>query len=115
MEFKPFSPLHMLIQLILVVVLLGGNYLYVNWFFKKIEPGAKSATEVRLGVSIERNILGSWTVPADNLQDYEDSKLLLHIKVFAIQFGLLMLFVAGFLLELIFLYVFFGWLYKGTE
>lgn len=115
MEFKPFSPLHMLIQLVLVVVLLGGNYLYVNWFFKKIEPEAKASTEVRLGVEIERNILGSWTVPTRNLQDYKGSKFFLQSGVFAIQFGLLMLFVAGFLLEMVVLYVLFGWLYKGSQ
>ncbi|MGA9574592.1 MAG: hypothetical protein WBS20_11670 [Lysobacterales bacterium] len=115
MEFRPFSPLHMLIQLLLVVFLLGGTYLYVTWFFKKIEPNAKSATEIRLGVGIERNILGSWKVPAKNLQDYQGSKLFLRTEVFAIQFVLLMLFVAGFLLEFILLYVFFGWLYKGSR
>jgi len=115
MEFRPFSPLHMLIQLLLVVFLLGGNYFYITWFFKKIEPAAKSATEIRLGIGIERSFSGSWAVPAKNLQDYAGSKLLLRTEVFAIQFVLLMMFVAGFLLELIFLYVFFGWLYKDSQ
>ncbi len=105
----------MLIQLLLVVFLLGGNYLYVNWFFKKIEPSAKSATEVRLGIGIERGFSGAWAVPAKNLQDYAGSKFLLRTGVFAIQFVLLMMFVAGFLLELLLLYIFFGWLYKSSQ
>lgn len=105
----------MLIQLLLVVFLLGGNYFYVTWFFKKIEPAAKSATEIRLGIGIERGLSGSWAVPAKNLQNYAGSKFLLRTEVFAIQFVLLMMFVAGFLLELIFLYVLFGWLYKDVR
>jgi len=115
MEFKPFSPVQMLIQLLVVVLFLGGNYFYVNWFFKKAEPAAKSATELRLGIGIDRNIMGTWGVPSRNLQDYEGSKLLVRAEVFAINFGLLMLFVAGFLLEIIVLYVFFAWLYRGSQ
>ena len=115
MEFRPFSPLQMLIQLLVVVLFLGGNYFYVNWFFKKAEPAAKAATEIRLGVGIERNILGAWQVPGKNLQDYEGSKLAVRSEVFAINFGLLMLFVAGFLIEIVVLYVFFGWLYRGSQ
>jgi len=105
----------MSIQLVLVIVLLGGNYFYVNWFFKKVEPAAKSATEMRLGVGIERGALGSWIVPDRNLEHYEGSKLFLHTEVFAIQFGVMMIFVAGLLLEIIVLYVFFGWLYRGSQ
>lgn len=103
----------MVFQLVLLVVLLGGNYLYINWFIKMAEPGAKATTETRLGVEIERNILGSWTVPAKNLADYGGNKFLLHLQVFAINLAVMAAFVSGFLLEIIFLYVFSRWLFKG--
>ena len=115
MEFKPFSPLYMLIQIVLVIILLGGNYLYVTWFIKTAEPGAKLATETRLGVEIERNILGSWTVPAKNLTEFTGSKFFLRTEVTVINLALMFTFVAGFLLEIILLYVLSVWLFKGSS
>lgn len=79
------------------------------------EPGAKAATETRLGVGIERNILGSWTVPAKNLAGYSGSKFLLHLQVFAINLAVMAAFAAGFLLEIIFLFVISRWLFKGSS
>lgn len=114
MNIKLFSPLHMLIQLVLLAVLLGGNYLYVNWFIKKAEPRAKAATEQWLGVGIERNFSGSWTVPANNTIDYKGSKLLLHLEVFAINLVVMLVFVGGFLIQIVLLFFLMGWLFKGT-
>jgi hypothetical protein len=114
-QYRPNSPVQILIHLLVIVALMGGNYLYVNWFVKKAEPAAKMATETRLGVGIERFWSGSWTVPAKNLENYQGSKLLLRIEVFVIHSVLWILFVAGFLLEIALFYLFFAWLYRGSR
>ena len=114
MQYRPNSPIQILIHLLVFLILLGGNYLYVNWFVKKAEPAAKLATEARLGVGIERFWSGSWTVPAKNLENYQGSKLLLRMEVFAIHSVLWMFFVAGFLVEIFIIYVFYAWLYRGS-
>jgi len=114
-QYRPNSPVQILIHLLVVVALLGGNYLYVNWFVRKAEPAAKLATENRLGVGIERYWSGSWMVPARNLENYQGSKSLVRLEVFAIHSVLWILFIAGFLVEMVVLYVFFAWLYRGSR
>lgn len=104
----------MLLQLVLVVVLLGGNYLYVNWFTGTAEPAAKAATGSAFGVQIERNILGSWTVPAKHLTGYKGSKWLLQTKVFAINLLVLAGFVLVFLIEIIVLILLARWLFHSS-
>lgn len=114
MEWRPFSPVFMLLQLALIVLLLGANYLYVNWFTGTAEPAAKAATESAFGVQIERNILGSWTVPATHLTEYKGSKLLLQTKVFAINLLLMAGFVLVFLIEMLVLILLARWLFDNS-
>lgn len=114
MTLKLFSPLYWLVTLALVVFLLGGNYLYVSFFLNRAEPAAKAATETQLGVEIERNIRGLWTVPAESLHAYPGNGALLQIKVFTANLVLLLVFVAGFLLEFLLIYIVAIHLFKGS-
>jgi hypothetical protein len=114
MNINPGSPLYWLVTLALLVFLVGGNYLYVTYFLNRVEPAARSATEMQLEVEIRHNIRGLWTVQAESLVDYPDSLLILKAKVFAINLTLLLVFVAGFLLEIVLIYVALARLFAGT-
>jgi len=114
MEWRPFSPIFMLIQLLLVVVFIGANYFYVSWFFGTVEPAAKAATGSAFGVQIERNIMGSWTVPAKHLTDYSGNKLVLQVKVFAVNLLVMLGFIGVILVELILLILLARWAFNSS-
>ena len=109
------SPLYWLVTLVIGAVLLGGNYFYVNLFTQRIEPAARAASEARLGIDIKPGWRGFWTVHPDSLRDYPESKFWLKAKVFTLFSILTMLFAAGFILEIVLIYVFVVRLFKGSS
>ena len=107
------SPLYWLVTLVIAAVLLGGNYFYLNLFTQKLEPAARAAVQTRLGVDIKPGWRGFWKVQPDSLRDYPDSKLWLNTKVFAMFAILTMLFVVGFIVEIMLIYLIVVRLFRG--
>ena len=108
------SPLYWLATLVIAAVLLGGNYFYVKLFTQRIEPAARAATEERLGVEIKPGWRGFWAVQPDSLRDYPDSKSWLKTKVFLMFTGITLLFVVGFIVEILLVYLFAARLFRGS-
>jgi hypothetical protein len=107
------SPLYWLVTLVLAVVLLGGNYFYVNLFIKRIEPSVRVATETSMGVTIKPTWRGFWTVHPDSLRDYPGSHTMLKLKVFGLYTIMILLFGAGFIVEILLMYLVVVRLFKG--
>lgn len=100
---KAFSPVTLLLQLLLVGVLLAGNYFYVRWFTGTVEPAARAAVERRLGVSLDRNLMGWWSVRKGQAEESGSNRAWLELKTLAINFALVLAFVAVFIAELLLL------------
>ena len=115
MNVNPGSPTYWLVTLVLLVVLLGGNYLYVTFFLNRAEPAARAATETRLGIEIRHNIRGVWMVQPESMSTYEGNRPLLAIKVFAANLALLLVFLAGFALEILLIYLALTRLFRGGD
>jgi len=107
------SPLYWLVTLVIAAVLLGGNYFYVNLFTQRLEPAARAAVQTRLSVDIKPGWRGFWNVQPDSLREYPDSKLWLKTKVFTMFSILIMLFAAGFIVEILLIYLFVVRLFRG--
>ena len=109
------SPLYWLVTLVIAAVLLGGNYFYVKLFTQKLEPAARAASEAQLGIEIEPAWRGFWKVHPDSLRDYPDSKFWLKTKVSILHLILFTLFAAGFILEILLVYLFVVRLFRGSS
>ena len=84
------KPLYWVVSLLLFFGLLAGMYLYVTFFWLKVEPAIKARVEQRLAVKLNYSLFRFWSIDDTSWADYPGNRTTLWLTVTVINFAVVL-------------------------